>query len=88
MMDQGKVGEGFECLMVSLRIGERATPVAWRVKKKEGEMGYDKQEPLLKAVYNMILEGIEIYVNCRSFLWYGGSYKFVPKLWMAILHPA
>ena len=49
MLDQSKIGNGFECLMVSLRIGERAIPVAWRVKKTEGEMGYDEQEPLIKS---------------------------------------
>ncbi|MCI5055661.1 MAG: hypothetical protein MRY83_06100 [Flavobacteriales bacterium] len=31
MLDQSKVGKGFECLMVSLRLGERAIPVVWRV---------------------------------------------------------
>jgi hypothetical protein len=35
MLDQSKVGKGFECLMVSLRIGERAIPVAWKVKETE-----------------------------------------------------
>jgi len=31
MLDQSKISDGFECLMVSLRVGERAIPVAWRV---------------------------------------------------------
>ncbi len=67
MLDQSKVGDGFECLMVSLRIGERAIPVAWRVKKTEGEMGYDEQEPLLKAVYDMIPEDIAILLAADRF---------------------
>lgn len=33
MLDQSKVGDGFECLMVSLRMGGRALPLVWHVKK-------------------------------------------------------
>ena len=36
MLNQSQVGNGFECLMVSLRFGERAISVAWRVKKTKG----------------------------------------------------
>lgn len=67
MLDQSKVGDGFECLMVSLRIGERAIPVAWKVKETQGEMGYDEQEPLLKAVYDMIPESISIMLAADRF---------------------
>lgn len=67
MLDQSKIGDGFECLMVSLRVGERAIPVAWRVKKTEGEMGYDEQEPLLNAVYAMIPQGIEVMLAADRF---------------------
>lgn len=67
MLDQSKVGNGFECLMVSLRLGERAIPVAWRVKKTEGEMGYDEQEPLLKAAYGLIPKGIKIMLTADRF---------------------
>lgn len=67
MLDQSKVGNGFECLMVSLRVGERAIPVAWRVKKTEGEMGYDEQEPLLSAVYAMVPQGIEVMLAADRF---------------------
>jgi hypothetical protein len=67
MLDQSKVGKGFECLMVSLRLGERAIPVAWRVKKTEGEMGFDEQEPLLKAVYDIIPKGIKVMLAADRF---------------------
>lgn len=83
MLDQSKIGHGFECLMVSLRVGERAIPVAWRVKKTEGEMGYDEQEPLLKEVFKLIPKGIKIMLAadrfygtgalitlCQSFSWH------------------
>ena len=67
MLDQSKVGKGFECLMVSLRIGERAIPVAWRVKKTEGEMGFDEQEPLLKVVYDIIPKGVKVMLAADRF---------------------
>lgn len=67
MLDQSKISKGFECLMVSLRLGERAIPVAWKVKKTEGEMGFDEQEPLLKAVYGLIPEGINIMLAADRF---------------------
>jgi len=31
MLDQSEISDGFECLMVSLRVGKRALPVAWKV---------------------------------------------------------
>lgn len=67
MLDQSKIGEGFECLMVSLRMGERAIPVAWLVKETKGEIGYDGQEPLLKAVYQLIPEGIKVMLTADRF---------------------
>lgn len=82
MLDQSKIGNGFECLMVSLRFGERAIPVAWRVKKTNGEMGYDEQEPLLMDVFSLIPAGIKVMLTadrfygtaalislCQSFCW-------------------
>jgi|SRR3989338_117230 len=67
MLDQSKVGKGFECLMVSLRFGERAIPVAWRAKKTEGEMGFDEQEPLLKAVYKIIPKDVKVMLAADRF---------------------
>ena len=67
MLDQSKIGKGFECLMVSLRLGERAIPVAWKVKKTEGEMGFDDQEPLLRAVYGIIPEGVKVMLAADRF---------------------
>src|SRR4051812_38950437 len=57
-MDQSKISDGFECLMVSIRTGERALPVAWKVKETSGGIGFDVQEPLLNAVHAMLPEGL------------------------------
>jgi len=67
MMDQSKIREGFECLMVSVRIGERAVPLAWRVVQTEGEMGFKEQERLLKAVARMIPKGMQVLLTADRF---------------------
>ena len=56
MLDQSKIRDGFECLMVSARVHERAVPVGWQVIKTEGEIGFKVQERLLKAIVEMIPE--------------------------------
>ena len=60
MLDQSKISDGFECLMVSLRVGNRAIPVAWKVVETKGAIGFDVQEPLLDAVAQMIPDGLTI----------------------------
>ena len=59
-MDQSKIADGFECLMISLRVGERAIPVAWTVKATAGPIGFAEQKALLERVYAMMPEGISI----------------------------
>ena len=54
MMDQSKMSDGFEILMVSIRVKERALPILWRVIATEGEIGFNVQEPLLRTVARMI----------------------------------
>lgn len=67
MLDQSQIGNGFECLMVSLRFGDRAMPVAWTVKKTQGEMGFDEQGPLLKKAYGLIPKGIKVMLAADRF---------------------
>lgn len=71
MMDQSKVSDGFECLMVSLRVGERAIPVSWRVVATSGAIGFDIQEELLNDTLAMVPEGIAILLAADRF--YGTS---------------
>jgi hypothetical protein len=71
MLDQSKISDGFECLMVSLRVGERAIPVAWRVFATSGAIGFEDQKPLLDRVKDMIPEGIPILLSADRF--YGTS---------------
>ncbi len=54
MLDQSKISDGFECLMVSLHMNGRAMPVAWRVIETEGEIGFTIQKQLLEEVAKML----------------------------------
>ena len=60
MLDQSKISDGFECLMVSLRLGERAIPVDWVVVETKGPIGFDIQNQLMNRVKGMMPEGASI----------------------------
>ena len=67
MMDQSKISDGFECLMVSLRLAERALPVAWVVKRTAGGIGFDVQKPLLNKVKALLPDGINVMLAADRF---------------------
>ena len=71
MLDQSKISDGFECLMVSLRTAERAIPVSWIVVETKGAIGFDIQQQLLSQVLEMIPTGVEILLTADRF--YGTS---------------
>jgi len=67
MLDQSKICDGFECLMVSVRFGNRAITVAWHVKETEGAIGFTEQKLLLNGVAAMIPAGIQIMLSADRF---------------------
>lgn len=67
MLDQSKLADGLECLMVSVRFGERALPVGWRVIETEGEIGFRIQKMLLESVFSFIPSGISILLSADRF---------------------
>ena len=69
MIDQSKISEGFECLMISLRLKERAIPVVWRVVQTQGPIGFEVQESLLNEAVSMLPE--EAAVMLTGDLFYG-----------------
>jgi hypothetical protein len=71
MMDQTKIADDFECLMISMRVGERAIPVVWKVKETRGGIGFDVQKPLLDMALAMMPEGANILLAGDRF--YGTS---------------
>lgn len=54
MIDQSKVNDAHQMLMVSLRVGGRALPLAWRVKKTQGAMGFGEQKRVLETVAELL----------------------------------
>src|SRR3954464_10507298 len=50
ILDQSKVSDRHQVLMLALRWGERALPLAWRVEETEGAIGFETQKALLDAV--------------------------------------
>ncbi len=79
MMDQSKISDGFECLMISMRVGERAIPVVGKVKETSGGMGFDVQKPLLDVAYSMMPEGANILLAGDRFYGTAALIKWCQK---------
>jgi len=71
MLDQSKIADGFECLMLSARFAERALPVAWRVVETKGAIGFEVQETLLNSVLAMLPSELSVLLAADRF--YGTS---------------
>ncbi len=54
MIDQSKVNDAHQMLMVSLRVGGRALPLAWHMKKTQGAIGFGEQKSVLEAVAKLL----------------------------------
>lgn len=67
MMDQTKISDGFECLMVSIRAGDRALPICWRVVETQGPIGYAVQRELLAKVAEMTPQGMQVLLTADRF---------------------
>src|SRR3954462_639646 len=50
ILDQSKMSYRHQVLMLAVRGGGRALPLAWRVEATEGAIGFDTQRALLEAV--------------------------------------
>ncbi len=50
ILDQSKMSDRHQVLMLALRYGDRALPLAWRVEARQGAIGFDTQKALLDAV--------------------------------------
>src|SRR5687768_2726973 len=50
ILDQSKVSDRHQVLMLALRWGGRALPLAWRVEQTDGAIGFETQKALLEAV--------------------------------------
>src|SRR5436190_13191678 len=58
IIDQSKVNDAHHMVMVSLRVGERALPLAWCMKKTQGAIGFREQRDALATVAALMPEGV------------------------------
>ncbi len=71
MMDQSKINDLNQVLMLSVRINNRALPVAWGVRKTNGNIGFETQKQLLDAVRSWFPDGVKVMLAADRF--YGTS---------------
>lgn len=67
IMDQSKLSDRHQVLMLALRHGERALPLAWRVEATEGPIGFAVQRELLEAVACWLPEGVPVCLMADRF---------------------
>jgi hypothetical protein len=67
IMDQTKASDRHQILMLSLRFGERALPLAWRVEATQGAIGFAVQKQLLDAVTPWLPPQAEICLMADRF---------------------
>jgi Transposase DDE domain len=58
IIDQSQVNATHQMLMVSLRVGGRAVPLAWQVKNTQGAIGFAEQRAALDRVAALLPEGV------------------------------
>jgi len=67
VMDQTKASDRHQILMLSLRFGERALPLAWQVEATERAIGFAVQQQLLEAVAPWLPPQAEICLMADRF---------------------
>ncbi len=60
ILDQSRASERHQILMLALRWGERALPLAWQVEETEGAIGFGVQKRLLDAVAAWLPEAARV----------------------------
>lgn len=60
IIDQSKLSHRHQVLMVALGFGERALPLAWRVRETKGAIGFETQKELLEAVAPWFPDGARV----------------------------
>ena len=67
ILDQSKVSGRHQVLMLSVRWGERALPVAWRVEETDGAIGFATQKDLLDAVCGWLAAATGVILHADRF---------------------
>jgi hypothetical protein len=71
MIDQSKINDKIQMLMISVRLKKRAVPIFWCAAQTQGAIGFDRQKELLEIVKNWLPEGQKIMLAGDRF--YGTS---------------
>ncbi len=80
MMDQSHINDGHEVLMISVRMRDRALPVAWRVRKTKGNIGFAVQKEVLDSMQDWVPEGADVLLTADRF--YGTEKLIQPRFWI------
>lgn len=67
IMDQTKASDRHKILMPSLRFGNRALPLAWRVEATKGVIGFDCQRGLLAAIVPWLPPEVDLCLMADRF---------------------
>ncbi|WP_200335864.1 hypothetical protein [Thiocystis violacea] len=75
-MDQTDLGDRFVILMISVRVGERALPLCWKVESGAANLGFEAQRELLECVAGwlparaqVLLAADRVYPSAALFQW-------------------
>ena len=66
-MDQTDLGDGKAVLMVSVRAGDRALPLAWIAEAGAANIGFEGQRKVLDQVRNWLPMGVEVLLAADRF---------------------
>ncbi|MEI6108193.1 MAG: transposase [Opitutae bacterium] len=67
ILDQSKLSDRHQVLMLSVRWGERALPLAWRVEETDGAIGFPAQQNLLDAVQTWLPANADVILHGDRF---------------------
>lgn len=66
-MDQTDIGDRFAILVISVRVGDRALPIAWPVEAGAANIGFAGQKVLLERVMKWLPEGSPVMLLADRF---------------------
>ena len=67
MMDQSKICDDLQILMISLRFGDRSIPILWKSEETKGNIGFEIQKKLLNDVKGFLPSGAKIMLSADRF---------------------
>ena len=84
-MDQSHINDWNEVLMLSVRLRNRAVPVAWRVRATQGNIGFFVQKELSTACAPFCPKRFR-HARRRQIIWNGEAHQLVSKGRLVLSH--